>query len=99
MGGWAHKGPLSILRAGGKDSPGFRDRNLAEPSICTPVYETLGLVHWQEGLVEEWNGRLRVPRGRMEGLLSPAAPLLPGFLALTLGLARAGGGARHSVSA
>lgn len=40
-----------------------------------------------------------MPRERMEGLLLPAAPLLPGFLALTLGLARAGGGARHSVSA
>ena len=33
-----------------------------------------------------------MPRERMEGLLLPAAPLLPGFLALTLGLARAGVG-------
>ena len=40
-----------------------------------------------------------MPRERLEGLLSPAAPLLEGFLAPTLGLARAGGGARHSASA
>lgn len=37
-----------------------------------------------------------MPRERM---LLPSAPLLAGFLALTLGLAMAGGGARHSVSA